>query len=123
MGIFKSLFGKSSDDPYSGLSVAAIQQKIAEQNAQIAELRRRLPEGSAMESMEKSAAWMTEMQIKLKIAETKGNLEEAKRLEAEIKEASKKNDRIVRHIAELKDQILRSEDEIELLERALSSAK
>lgn len=123
MGIFKSFFGKSSDDPYAGLSVAAIQQKIAEQNAQIAELKRRLPAGSVMENMEKSAAWMTEMQVKLKVAETKGNLEEAKRLEAEIKEAGKKNDRINIHIEELKDQILRLEDEIELLERALTTAK
>ncbi len=123
MGFFKSLFGKSEENPEAGLSADAIHQQIAEHNHEIEQLKRKLPSASAMESMEKSAAWMVEMQAKIKVAKTKGNLDEMALLEAEVKEASKKTSRIDKYVEEIKEQILQREDQLELLERALSKLK
>jgi chromosome segregation ATPase len=123
MGLFKSLFGKSDENPQTGLSADAIQKKIAEHNHEIEQLKRKLPSASATGSMEKSAAWTAEMQAKIKAANAKGHVEEAMRLEGEIKEAAKKTGRIDKHVEEIKEQILHCEDEIELLERALAKLK
>lgn len=123
MGLFKSLFGKSDEDPYSGLSAAEIRQKIAEQNHEVEQLKRKLPSASAMEAMEKSNAWMAEMRAKIKAATEKGQVDEAIRLEKEAKEGAEKTGRIGKHVEDIKEQILRCEDEIELLERALAKLK
>lgn len=123
MGILKSLFGKSDDTPQAGLSVEAIQKKIAEYHHEIEQLKRKLPSASAMESMEKSNAWMAEMQAKIKAAKNKGNWDEVTQLEHAVKEAAKKTGRIDKHVEEIQEQILRCEDEIELLERTLPKAK
>jgi len=121
MGFFKSLFGKSDESPQARLSADAIHKKIAEYNHEIAQLKHKLPSAGAMESMEKSAAWMADMQAKIMAAKTRGHLDEALRLESEIKEASKKTERIDKHVEEIKEQILHWEDEIELLTRALDA--
>lgn len=123
LGILKSLFGKSGADSRAELSADAIEQKIAEHNRQIAELKRKLPSASVQENVDKSAAWMAEMQVKINMARNKSDKDELARLDAEIKEASKKTDRIARHVEEIREQIVHEEDEIELLERALSAAK
>jgi uncharacterized coiled-coil DUF342 family protein len=123
LGMFKSLFRKDDGNPYSALSAEAIHTKIDEHNHKIAELKRMLPSASVQESVDKSASWMTEIQVKINAAKNKGDTEEADRYEAEIREASKKSDRISKHVNELREQILRVEDEIELLERALAAKK
>jgi chromosome segregation ATPase len=123
MGFFKSLFGKSDEDPYAGLSAEAIRQKIAEKNNEIEQLKRKLPSTNAMDGMAKSAAWTAEMQAKIKAAEDMGDEAAVKRLEAEFKEATTKTGRIGKHIEEVKEEILACEDEIELLERALAKLK
>ena len=123
MGLFKSLFGKSDENSEAGLSADAIQKKIAEHTHEIELLKRKLPSAGAMESMEKSAAWMAEMQAKIKAARTKGQVDEAIQLEAEVKEASKKTSRIDKHVEEIRAQIVEHEDQIELLERALAKLK
>ena len=56
MGLFKSLFGKSEEDPFSGLSADAIRQKIADHNHEIEQLKHKLPSASSKEGMAKSAA-------------------------------------------------------------------
>ena len=99
MGLFKSLFGKPDEDPYAGLSAGAL------------------------ESMAKSAAWSAEMQAKIKAANAGGDLDEAKRLERELKEAAIKTGKIEKHVEEIRAQILEREDQIELLERALMQMK
>lgn len=123
MGIFKSLFGKSDENPQIGLSADAIRVKIAEYKHQIEQLQRKLPSSSAMESLEKSAAWVVEMRVKIKAAEARGQSAEVTQLEGELKEAAKKTSRIDKHVEEIQAQILHCEDEIELLERALAKAK
>jgi chromosome segregation ATPase len=123
MGLFKSLFGKSDEKPQAELSAEAIGKKIAEHNHEIEQLKRKLPSAGAAEGMEKSAAWTAEMQARIKAANAKGHVEEAMRLEGEIKEAAKKSGRIDKHVEEIKEQILHCEDEIELLERALAKLK
>jgi wobble nucleotide-excising tRNase len=123
MGFLKSLFGKSDEDSQTGLSADAVQKKIAEHNHEIEQLKRKLPSASATESMAKSAAWMAEMQAKIKVADGKGQVDEVIRLESEIKEATKKTGRIEKHVEEIKEQILQHEDAIELLERSLPKGK
>lgn len=123
MGLFKSLFGKSEDDPVAELSAEAIRQKIAEHTHQIEQLKRKLPSAGAMEGMEKSAAWIAEMRARINAAKSKGRVDEAIQLEAELKEASKKTSRIDKHVEEIRGQILEHEDQIELLERALAKLK
>ena len=123
MGLFKSLFGKPDEDPYAGLSAEAIRQKIAGQNQEIEQLKHKLPSAGALESMEKSAAWSAEMQAKIKAASAGGDLDEAKRLERELKEAAIKTGKIEKHVEEIRAQILEREDQIELLERALMQMK
>ena len=123
MGFLKSLFGKSDEDPYAGLSAEAIRQKIAEKSHEIEQLKRKLPSSSAMDGMAKSATWTTEMQAKIKAAEDMGDEGAVKRLEAEFKEATTKTGRIGKYIEEVKEEILACEDEIELLERALAKLK
>lgn len=120
MGIFKSLFGKSDEKPQAELSAEAIGKKIAEYNNEIEQLKRKLPSTGAMESMEKSTVWLADMQAKIRTAREKGQVDDAIRLESELKEASKKTGRINKHVEEIQEQILRCEDEIELLERALA---
>lgn len=123
MGLFTSLFGKSDEDPYAGLSADAIRQKIADQNHEIEQLKHKLPSASSKEAMAKSAAWMAEMQAKIKAADAMGDLDGVKRLEGEVREAAMKTGRIDKHIGEMKEQILQHEDQIELLERALAKLK
>jgi phage shock protein A len=123
MGLFTSLFGKSEEDPLSGLSDDAIRQKIAEHNHEIEQLKRKLPSAGAREAMEKSAAWNAEMQAKIKSADSMGDLAAVKRLENELKEAAMKTGRIGKHAEEINEQILQHEDQIELLERALAKLK
>ena len=123
MGLFKSLFGKSEEDPFSGLSADAIRQKIADHNHEIEQLKHKLPSASSKEGMAKSAAWMAEMQTKIKAADAMGDLDGVKRLENEVREAAMKTGRIEKHVEEIKEQILQHEDQIELLERALAKRK
>ena len=123
MGLFTSLFGKSEEDPFSGLSADAIRQKIADHNHEIEQLKHKLPSAGAMGSMAKSAAWTAEMQAKIKAANASGDLDEVKRLEREVKEAATKTGRIDKHVEEIRGQILAGEDQIELLERALAKLK
>lgn len=123
MGIFKSLFGKSEEDPFAGLSSDAIRQKIADQNHEIEQLKHKLPSASSKEATAKSAAWLAEMQAKIKAADGMGDLDGVKRLENEVREAAMKTGRIEKHVEEIKEQILAHEDQIELLERALAKLK
>jgi chromosome segregation ATPase len=123
MGLFTSLFGKSEEDPFSGLSADAIRQKIADHNHEVEQLKHKLPSAGTKDGMAKSAAWTAEIQAKIKAANAKGHVDEAMRLEGEIKEGAKKTGRIDKHVEEIKEQILHCEDEIELLERALAKLK
>ena len=123
MGLFKSLFGKSDENPEAGLSADAIHKLIAEHTEEIEQLKTKLPSAGATESMAKSAAWTAETQAKIKAANASGDLDEAKRLEREIKEAAIKTGRIDKHVEEIRGQILAREDQIELLERALAKLK
>jgi len=123
MGLFTSLFGKSDEDPYAGLSADAIREKIAGHTHEIEQLKHKLPAAASKEAMAKSAAWTAEMQEKIKAADSMGDLDGVKRLQNEVREAAMKTGRIDKHIGEIKEQILQNEDQIELLERALAKLK
>jgi hypothetical protein len=123
MGLFTSLFGKSEEDPLSGLSADAIRQKIADHNHEVEQLKHKLPSAGTKEGMAKSATWSAEMQAKIKTAEGMGDMDGVKRLENEVREAAMKTGRIGKHVEEIKEQILQHEDQIELLERALAKLK
>lgn len=123
MGFLNSLFGKADENPEAGLSADAMHQQIAELNNEIEQLKIKLPSAGAIESMAKSVAWTAEMQAKIKVANARGDLDEAKRLERELKEAAIKTGRIDKHVEEIREQILAREDQIELLERALAKLK
>ena len=123
MGLFKSLFGKSDENPEAGLSADAMLKQIAEHKNEIRQLKAKLPSAGAIENLAKSVAWTAEMQAKIKAANAGGDLDEAKRLERELKEAVIKTGRIDKHVEEIRGQILAGEDQIELLERALAKLK
>lgn len=123
MGILKSLFGKpkANENPYEGLSEKVLNEKLAERNAKISELKRLLPTEAVLKGLEKSAAWREEMETQYRNARNKGEQLEVARLAGELADAEKKQEKIASHVAEINARIETEEIEIELIERALEN--
>jgi hypothetical protein len=122
LGMFKGIFGKSAEKAELPLSADQLKEKIAEHEARITQLRRQLPDGHAAERA-KTEAWFNEMNALLIAAKGKGDYDAIGVVEGKIKEATKKQERIGKHLGAITDQIVVEEEKIELLERQLESLR
>ncbi len=120
-GILKSLLGKSSGNSYEEMSPEVLKEKIAERTRKIDELRRMLKVSEGALGTDKSAAWLADMEGQLRTANSKNDSAAKTQIQNAISEAEKKRSKVAAHIEEVNRLILVEEDEVELMERALSN--
>jgi hypothetical protein len=123
LGLVKSLIGGGKPkESIKALSPLELEQKLAWHRGRLTELKRRLPTEAGEEAVQKSRAWRADMEKKASLASLHGRLEEAARLTGELRAHEKRNERMMTHIENLKQEIVSEEDAIEILERALAEA-
>ena len=119
LGVFKSMFGKSSGNPYEKYSSEELLKQKAEREARVTDLKRKLPTAALAVGQEKSEAWRTQKLAEIETAKGKGWVDDVIRLEAELRAGSKAAGRVSQHADEMEEAILKEEDQIELIDRVL----